>query len=239
MVFVNKRRTWIASYQLNGGDLVEIVNEAVQTEKFQDNTVLYQDDYYLIVSKPPGIVTNGENSLETKLRIYPGYRNLQAVHRLDKNTTGAVLFAKNEEAFHHMKSLFKKQLVKKVYRAIVKGRVKKDTLTLNSPVRGLKAASHIKTLKKGLGVSYIEIEIETGRLHQIRIHLASVGHPIIGETEYDRKPIMNSVLRQINRQMLHAYHISFPHPYIQKLLTITADIPADFKQYLKLLGLEE
>jgi len=86
---------------------------------------------------------------------------------------------------------------------------------------------------------YLEVNIETGRTHQIRIHLTSIGHPVIGETEYDRKPIEHPLLRQIRRQMLPAYQISFVHPYTQKTVSITADIPEDFNQYLKLLGLVE
>lgn len=237
LVFVNKRRVWIASYQLHKGDVVEILTKEVKSQKFQKSTILYKDDHYLVVSKPPAIVTNGPESLESNLRVYFQDNHIQAVHRLDKDTSGAVIFATNKDAFERMKELFKKNLLKKVYRVIVRGSIGKQTFTIDSPIHGQKAMTHVRLLKKGKDASYLEVNIETGRTHQIRIHLTSVGHPVIGETEYDRKPIERPLLRQIRRQMLHAYQISFIHPYTQKIVSITAETPGDFNQCLKLLGL--
>ncbi|MCF6153979.1 MAG: RluA family pseudouridine synthase [Candidatus Brocadia sp.] len=237
LVFVNKRRIWIASYQLHKGDVVEILTKEVKSQKFQKNAILYKDDHYLVISKPPDIVTNGPESLESNLRVYFKDNHIQAVHRLDKDTSGAVIFATNKDAFERMKELFEKNLMKKVYRVIVKGGVGKQTFTRDSPIHGQKAVTHVRLLKKGKDASYLEVNIETGRTHQIRIHLASVGHPVIGETAYDLKPIEHPLLRQIRRQMLHAYQISFIHPYTHKTISVTADIPDDFRQCLKLLGL--
>lgn len=108
MVFVNKRRVWIASYQLHKGDVVEILTKEVKSQKFQKSTILYKDDHYLVVSKPPAIVTNGPESLESNLRVYFQDNHIQAVHRLDKDTSGAVIFAMNKDAFERIKELFKK-----------------------------------------------------------------------------------------------------------------------------------
>ena len=129
--------------------------------------------------------------------------------------------------------------MKKVYRVIVRSGVGKRSFTMNTPIKGQRAVSHVKLLKKDKDASYLEVDIETGRTHQIRIHLASVGYPVIGETEYDRKPIEHQLLRQIRRQMLHAYQIFFVHPYTQRMVSVTAAIPDDFNQCLKLLGLVE
>ncbi len=235
LVFVNKKRVWIASYQLQRGDVVEILTKETAPQKFQKDAILYEDDSYLVVSKPPDIVTNGPESLERKLREYFKDNHIQAVHRLDKDTSGAVIFAMHRDAFERMKELFKKNLVKKVYRVIVKGGVGKKTFTIDTPIRGQKAVTHAKLLTKGKDASYLEVNIETGRTHQIRVHLASIGHPVIGETEYDRRPVEHPLLRQIRRQMLHAYQISFIHPYTQKAVTVTADIPDDFQPCLKTL----
>ncbi|HHT9115674.1 MAG: RluA family pseudouridine synthase [Planctomycetes bacterium] len=237
MVFVNKKRAWIASYQLNKGDVVEVITREIKPQEFEKDCILFKDNHYPIVAKPPDIVTNGPDSLEEQLRTYFQDNHIQAVHRLDKDTSGVVIFAMNEDAFERMKTLFKKNLMKKVYRVIVRGSVGKQTFTINTPIRGQQAVTHVKLLKRGKEASYLEVNIETGRTHQIRIHLASIGHPVIGETEYDRKPIEHQLLRQIRRQMLHAYQIFFVHPYTQKMVSVTANIPEDFNQCLKLLGL--
>ena len=235
--FVNKKRTWIASYQLNKGDIIEVLTEEARQSKFQKSFILFSDNHYLIVSKPPGILTNGPDSLENDLKAHFNDNHIQAVHRLDKETSGVVIFARDKDAFERMKILFKRKLIKKVYRAMVRGSVGKQTFTIDASIHGQKAVTHVRLLKRGKEASYLEVDTETGRKHQIRIHLASVEHPVIGETEYDRNPIGNPLLRQTRRQMLHAYQISFNNPYTHKPVSVTADITTDFNQHLKLLGL--
>lgn len=239
LVFVNKKRVWIAAYHLQEGDVVEILTKKTAPQKFQKDAILFKDDSYLVVSKPPHIVTNGPESLERNLRKYFQDNRIQAVHRLDKDTSGAVLFAMNKDTFEQMKELFKKNLVNKIYRVIVKGGVGKKNFTIDTPIRGQKAVTQVRLLKMGKNASYLEVNIETGRTHQIRIHLAAVGYPVVGETEYNRKPIEHPLLRQIHRHMLHAYQISFVHPYTQQLVSVTAGIPDDFHQCLQTLGLTE
>ncbi len=231
-VFVNKRRTWIASYQLKEGDSIEIYTEESCSSAFKKNAVLFQDNHYLIVSKPAHIITNGPKSLEGELRVYFQDNHIQAAHRLDKDTSGAIIFAMNKDAFEQMKALFKKNLMEKVYRVIVRGGISKKTFTIDTPIHGQKAVTHVKLLKSGKGASYLEVSTETGRTHQIRIHLASVRHPVLGEMEYDHKPIEHQLLRQVPRQMLHAYQLSFTHPYTRKTVSVTAPLPADFNQCL-------
>ncbi len=238
-IFVNKKRTWIASYRLQKGDSVEIHTETIRSPAVQKNAILFQDIHYLVVSKPAHIVTNGHESLENELRIYFQDNHIQAVHRLDKDTSGAIIFAMNKDAFEQMKNLFKKNLIKKVYRVIVRGSVRKHTFSLDTSIQGQRAVTQVRLLKRGAGISDLEVIIETGRTHQIRIHLASAGYPVIGEMEYDRNPIEHQLMRQVPRQMLHAYQLSFVHPYTGKMVSVTAPLPADFSQYLKLLGLEE
>jgi len=234
-VFVNKKRAWIASYQLNKGDVVEIITGNANERRPLDYSVLFRDDSYLIISKPPYVLTNGPNSMETMLRKRFGNNNIKAAHRLDKNTSGAVVFAWNEDAFMAVKELFKKKFVKKIYRAIVKGCVSKKTFSLKSVINGQSAVTRIMLLESGDDSSYVEMETETGRKHQIRIHLASIGHPVLGETEYDRKAIKNTLHRQVKRQMLHAYRISFIQPFTRQKVSVRSPIPQDFVNCIKRL----
>lgn len=237
LVFVNKRRVWIASYRLNKGDVIEVVAEETPHGKSRKATPLFQDSHYLIVSKPPYLLTNGAESLETHLRKSFNNLHIQAVHRLDKNTSGVVIFAMNKDAFERMKVLFKEHLVKKIYRAIVRGDIDKRAFTIDTPIQRQRAVTRITPLRRGKEATYLEVEIETGRTHQIRIHLASIGHPVIGETEYDRKPVTHTSLRHVQRQMLHAYRVSFEHPYTHETISITDDVPDDFNQCISALGL--
>ncbi|MBM4053538.1 MAG: RluA family pseudouridine synthase [Planctomycetes bacterium] len=235
LVFVNRKRVWIASYQLKKGDNVEVLFDKTPQSEKRTYDILFQDDYYLIVAKPPDIVTNGPNSLESDLRLQLNNKHIYAVHRLDKDTSGAVIFAKNEDAFEEIKKVFKKHEIEKVYRVIVMGDVYKTTFSVNSPIGGQTAVTHVQLLKKGENSSYLEVSTETGRRHQIRIHLASIGHPVIGEAEYARKHIEDALHRETKRQMLHAYRISFEHPYTHKKISATARIPHDFAQCLRAL----
>lgn len=237
LVFVNKRRIWIASHILKRGDKVEVIAGGIKAPVFHKDAILYEDDYFLIVAKSPNILTNGPGSLETMLEKRFDDNRIQAVHRLDKDTSGAVIFARSKEAFEHLKNLFKKNLVKKIYRVIVKGHLETQLFTINTPIRGQNAVTHVKVIKSSKYVSYLEVNIETGRTHQIRVHLASIGHPVVGETEYDRKPVEISRLRSVPRQMLHAYKVSFNHPYTLKLVSVTAKVPDDFSQCLRCCSL--
>ncbi|HHT9150568.1 MAG TPA: RluA family pseudouridine synthase [Candidatus Wujingus californicus] len=237
LVFVNKRRIWIASHILKRGDKVEVIAEGIKASVFNKDATLYEDNYYLIVAKSPNILTNGPGSLEAMLKKRFDDNRIQAVHRLDKDTSGAVIFARSKEAFEHLKNLFKKNLVKKIYRVIVKGRLETPLFTINTPIRGQNAVTHVKVIKSSKYASYLEVNIETGRTHQIRVHLSSIGHPVVGETEYDRKPVEISRLRSVPRQMLHAYKVSFNNPYTLKLVSVTAKVPDDFSQCLRYCSL--
>jgi 23S rRNA-/tRNA-specific pseudouridylate synthase len=216
LVFVNRKRVWIASYQLKPGDSIEVLSGKTRQPEKKTYDILFNDDCYVIVSKPPGIVTNGQNSIERDLRTQFNRDRIQAVHRLDKDTSGALIFAKNENAFEEMKKVFKKHDIQKIYRVIVTGKICEPAFTINSPVGGQTAVTHITLLKKGKNTSYL-------------------GHPVIGETEYARKEIENILHREAKRQMLHAHRISFVHPYTKKEISVTAPISHDFIQCLRLL----
>lgn len=239
-VFINQKRVWIASYQLKLGDKVQVqmphINK-IQKESFYPKQVLYQDEQYLIVNKFAGINANGPSSLETQLREYYQSKNIEAVHRLDKDTTGALVFAKNHEAFERIKEIFEEKAIKKIYLALAMGALSSRSQTINTPVDNQKAVSHIKVLDQNRNACLLEVEIETGRKHQVRVHLAKIGHALLGEKTYFAGHLPNELLRNVPRQMLHAWKISFKQPYTQAELEIQAPLPVDFKTLAGRLGL--
>jgi RluA family pseudouridine synthase len=224
-VFVNCQRVWVASFRLKSGDIVETQD----IKKTQQYSILFEDEFLLVVNKPAGIVTNGEHSLETKLKRT--YQNIQAIHRLDKDTSGVVLFAKTSEIFEKMKKLFVRKEVYKEYAVLVQGHWPKN-MTITTPIDGESAVSHVQILRKYELYTYIRVEIETGRKHQIRIHCANAGHPVLGEKQYVQRALGAELYRQVPRQMLHAVQLKCNHPITQAELFFSAPLPDDFKKYI-------
>ena len=224
-VFVNQQRVWIAAFHLRPGDIVE----AIAPQSKQEHTVLFEDPFFVVVNKPAGIVTNGEHSLESRLQ--KKYPTLQAIHRLDKDTSGVVLFAKSKTIFESMKELFKQKDVFKEYQALVAGSISRSQ-TITAPIDGESAVSHLTVVKQHVGYTHIRVQIETGRKHQIRIHCAQIGHPVLGEKQYVLHPIGDARLRAIPRQMLHAACIRFMHPETKALVSFTAPLPDDFRKLI-------
>jgi RluA family pseudouridine synthase len=236
-VFVNKRRTWIASFKLKPGDRIELTGAAIQHQKNDTRkiNILYEDEQYLVVNKFPGILTNGEKSLETLLRKQREEKDLVAVHRLDKDTSGLVIFAKRQEFFAKIKELFQAQRVRKIYRALAVGTVTPQRFIIDTPLDGQNALTGVHVLKNNPLASYLELSLVTGRTHQIRLHLQKIGHPLIGEKLYVQNTIKDIALRQAPRQMLHAWQIEFNNPYTNKKIIVTEKEPEDFREMLKRL----
>ncbi len=231
-VFVNGRCVWIASYALKPGDLVTIVKEANFLPRIQ---ILFEDEELLIVNKPPGILTNGDQSFEKEIRDSKGYPELLAVHRLDRDTSGAVLFSKKRSIKPSLDALFVEREVDKLYEAIVEGRFPRTLSEITLPLEGKTARTLPKVVSSNAQASYLRIKIETGRTHQIRRHMLSVGHSVLGDREYKGR----GVLWPIRRQMLHASELSFFHPLTKKRLEINAPLPEDFTDCLRLFELFE
>ncbi len=207
--------------------------------------VLYEDEYYIAVNKTPGMVVHPcsyhpDGTLSNYLKHYLKTNNsIHPVNRLDKDTSGIVLFAKNEysqELFIRMK-----ERPTKVYITLVEGLLNEKQGTINKPIarkegslvercvdlhNGQEAITHYKVIKElninGNDYSLLEVSLETGRTHQIRVHMAYIGHPIVGDGLYNK----NSTTL-INRQALHAYKLCFTHPITSKSIEITAKIPDD------------
>jgi 23S rRNA pseudouridine1911/1915/1917 synthase len=240
LVFVNRRRVWMARHPLEPRDEVEIpAAAAAASSKEAPIPLLYRDADYVIANKPPGLPSNGANSVEEVLRRVLGQPTLEAVHRLDRDTSGCLWLALNPAARLAATSLFKDKQVTKTYHAIVEGRVSAGGVMITTPLDGQPATTHVKVLASTPRASHVKVLIETGRTHQIRKHLASIRHPVLGDKSYLTRAIADDRLRRAPRQMLHASGLAFRHPGTGRTVRLKAPLPGDFKGMLGALGLKE
>jgi RluA family pseudouridine synthase len=245
---INGKVECFSSKILAAGDLIELDLSAVEAKR-DALSIVYEDNDLIICNKPAGIVS--ENAAFNKL--LPFYRGtLELVHRLDKDTSGIIIAAKNKEMKEKLMDLFAKRQVRKAYLAIVDGPVKKKEGRIESHLskkfsyqgqsiwgsvskgKGLIAVTQWRCLKKGKNASLLLCEPETGRTHQLRVHLSEMGHPILGDYQYCRE--FTCPLRP-QRHLLHAFKIKFNHPSTKKLITAEASAPPDFEQALRDLDL--
>ena len=215
-----------------------------------DLDIIYEDDYLLIVNKPADIAIHPSNnhystSLSNGVRYYFDSLNLKKktrpVNRLDKGTSGIVIFAKNEYIQEELIKQMKTKEFKKEYIAVVLGTLEHKCGTIDAPIArvpgsiieryvhtsGDYAITHYEVLKNLENITLVKLILETGRTHQIRVHMKFIGHPIIGDTLYSKE---SSV---ITRQALHAYKVTFIHPITLKTVTFTTEIPNDIKKLSK------
>ena len=236
---INGRVERFATAVVGKGD--SIVFEDVQAKSKTKMEILYQDAYLLACNKPAGVASD-----DPALIPAPG---LELLHRLDKDTTGVLLWAKTPGSAKKMKELFKNRLVMKTYLAVVDG-IPKDQSghvenhsgrlhqyhgqSLWGPVeKGFLAITDWKLEKKLRHASLLCCYPHTGRTHQIRVHLSGLGHPILGDRQYGKR--FRCEFRP-SRCLLHAQKIAFTHPETNSLLEITASTPADLQEALDKLG---
>ena len=264
-VWVNRKCVWIARFALRTGDTVEVPAQVVAGAKRQGGQtsgvsrdvrrgtgdvksavqsarhvrVLWQDDVYLICDKPAGLVScDDPKSVETILREQEKIPTLEAVHRLDRDTTGCLLMAKNHAAFLAAVEVFKTHKVSKIYHAVAAGAFKFAHQVIESPIDDQPAVSRVTREAAGADASFLRVRIETGRTNQIRKHLASVRHPIIGDRVFGLKNARDPRLMQVPRQMLHASTLTLPHPMVPHgEIKAHAPLPADFRACLRLFGM--
>jgi 23S rRNA pseudouridine1911/1915/1917 synthase len=211
--------------------------------------ILFEDDYFLIVNKPAGIavhpsILHYSDSLSNGVKYYFEKIGLQKkirpINRLDKDTSGIVIFAKNEYIQECLVRQMASNVFKKKYIAILLGILEKDSGTINAPIsrkdnsiiercideNGEKAISHFKVIKRLNKLTQVEYTLETGRTHQLRVHSMFIGHPILGDSLYGKKSDL------ISRQALHAYEVSFVHPITKKEMVIFSGLPFDMQKIL-------
>jgi len=227
----------MAKHRLSRGDTVEVAPSPKETSHRKPK-ILYEDHHYLVLNKPSGVTSNGKNSLESLIRKQPGLETARAVHRLDKNTTGCLLFARNEKAFEKGITIFRKHEIKKMYHAVVTGRFPLKETTIKEEIDGKPALTGFKVLDASTPASHLLARLTTGRTHQIRKHLAAMRHPVIGDSRYSEKKLTDERIMQTPRQMLHASKMEFVQPFTGNYVRVEAPLPKDFKACLRSFGLK-
>lgn len=248
------------SYKVQVGDNITIHIPEVKETNLKPQEipieVIYEDDDIIVVNKPKGLVVHPANGnpdgtlvnaimamCKESLSGIGGELRPGIVHRLDKDTSGLLIVAKNDKAHIAMSEQIKDRKVKKIYIALVRGVIGEDEATIDMPIgrstkdrkkmavtkNGKQAITHFRVLKRYPKYTLLEIKIDTGRTHQIRVHMAEVGHPVIGDMVYSNGK--NSF--GVEGQMLHARSLEFAHPITGKTMHLIAELPQYFKKILE------
>lgn len=247
---MNGRTERFASMVLARGDHVVLnISEEKRPAPIKVNLshILYEDDSFVIYNKPAGVNSDNQGIIKLLSAYHPG---LQLIHRLDRDTTGALLLAKDPEIVGKMIQAFKQQRVRKCYIALVDGILEKDEGSIDNYLAkkhvyegqaiwgiaskgdGLHAHTDWIKIQEGRDVTLIYCFPLTGRTHQIRVHLAGIRHPILGDFQYSKKFRCSY---QPSRYLLHAFQLAFEHPLTRQTIEIKAPLPKDFLQAQKQL----
>lgn len=236
-VFVNRRRVWMARHTLRAGDVLEFPLAPPAATQARSTAVLFQDTDYVVADKPAGRLANGADSAESELRRSLDLATLLAVHRLDRDTSGCLLLAKRQDAFDRAIPLFRHRQILKLYETIVAGPIRGPEQTISTPIDGEPAMTHVRVLDSNAAASHLRVKIDTGRTHQIRKHLDSIGHPVLGDKAYGTGRDLPAECRHVPRQMLHAAALQFESPFTGKTIRVNAPLPGDFAACLRALRL--
>ena len=249
-----------ASYKVAVNDIIEIEKDEPKEISLKAENIpidiIYEDDDIVIVNKSKGMVVHPGNGnpdgtlvnaimarCKDSLSGIGGELRPGIVHRIDKDTSGLIIIAKNDKSHIDISNQIKEHKVKKTYIALVRGVIKENEATINMPIgrsnkdrikmavkrNGKTAITHIKVLKRYNNYTLLEVNIETGRTHQIRVHMAEIGFPIVGDYIYSNGKNPFGVVGQ----MLHAKRLEFVHPTTKKTVVFEAPLPEYFENVLK------
>ena len=258
-----------AGYKLKEGDRIEIIipdkPDRILIPEDIPLDIILEDENIIIVNKPPnmviypaagnrsGTLMNALISKCNKLASVGAPLRPGVVHRLDKNTSGLLVIAKDDTAYYGLVDQFKRREVEKQYMALLYGNLKKNRGEIIARIgrsdsdrkkmstrtkRGKEAITHYEVIERYQSATLAKIRIITGRTHQIRVHFASLGHPVLGDRTYGKKSSLNLGQKTVNfgRQMLHAYSLRLSHPVTGKIMEVTAQLPEDMKMAIEILG---
>ncbi|MCC0637370.1 MULTISPECIES: RluA family pseudouridine synthase [unclassified Clostridioides] len=244
------------SLKVSRGDLIEVkIEEEKANFEPQDLNlqIIYDDFDIIMVNKPPFMVVHPtkshyDNTIANGISYYIEKHKenvkIRFVNRLDMNTSGLVIVAKNAYAHHTLSTSMSENKVEKTYITVVNGIIDEDEGTINEPIyrpeedsikrvideRGQASVTHYKVVERLKNATVLEVKLETGRTHQIRVHMAHIGHGIIGDELYG---YIDGNL--INRQALHAYSLEFEQPRTKEILKFKTDIPKDMQELISKL----
>lgn len=251
------------SYKVHHDDIIEIDEPKVKEINIQAQDipieVIYEDSDIIVVNKPKGLVVHPANGnwdgtlvnaimaiCKDSLSGIGGEIRPGIVHRLDKDTSGLLIIAKNDKSHINLSEQIKNREVKKIYYALVRGIVPENEATINMPIGrsskdrkkmavikdGKEAITHFRVLERYNKYTLLEVKIDTGRTHQIRVHLSQIGYPVVGDETYSNGKNEFGV----HGQLLHAKSLDFKHPVTNEEIHLEADLPEEFKQVLVKLG---
>lgn len=238
-VFVNGKRVWMAKHTLKKGDVIEWPTPVSgKPLSKQDIPILYKDAYVVAVNKPAGLISDLEkNSVEGLLRIQEGNPEIRALHRLDKQTSGVLLFLRTSEHREAYLNLFRNKEIQKMYQALLVGPLERDEVTIRKAIDSKQTETHFRVLRRKGNFCKVECEIGTGRLHQIRRHALELGCRVAGDNTYGQHILISHIEKTLSRQMLHAFSVEFICPQGKTKVKIHAPLPADFQMAVKKMGL--
>jgi len=244
-------------YRLRVGDRVRVppvrVSTAVKTAKPAEFPVVHEDASILVVDKPAGVAVHGGSGvsygvIESLRAARPQAKLLELAHRLDRDTSGLLMVAKKRTALVGLHRMLREGEVEKLYTTIVKGVPAEDTFELSDPLHkyvtpagerrvtvregGMEARTRVRVRKRGADCSVLEVRLLTGRTHQIRVHLAHAGHPVLGDDKYGDFELNRRLAKQgVRRLFLHAGRLAFAHPVTGERLRLEAPLPADMAAF--------
>ncbi|SHF83266.1 tRNA pseudouridine32 synthase / 23S rRNA pseudouridine746 synthase/23S rRNA pseudouridine1911/1915/1917 synthase [Ornithinibacillus halophilus] len=236
------------NYPLQPGNTVTILKNkaAVKQEQLIGLTILYEDEDIIVVDKAAGLLSiasqkekkqTAHHQLMEYVRLENPLNRIFVVHRLDKDTSGVMMFAKSEKVKRTLQDNWKRIVKERTYVALVEGKVEKSEGTIASWLKetkthlmyssqekngGLRAVTHYKVLRSNKEYSLLKVQLETGRKNQIRVHMKDLGHPVVGDKKYGAKT------NPVGRLGLHAKILSFNHPTTNQLLLFKSDVPTTF-----------
>ncbi|HEY9714810.1 MAG TPA: RluA family pseudouridine synthase [Chroococcales cyanobacterium] len=259
-----------AGQKLKGGERIFVTMPPIAELDLQPENIaldiVYQDEHLAVINKPvnmvvhPGAgVTSGTlvhallYHMRDSLSGVSGVARPGIVHRLDKDTSGLIMVAKNDRAHHSLAAQIQEKTARRRYLALVEGVMPMDVGTIDKPIgrhqskrnrmalsaTGRRAVSHFQVLKRFQQFTLVQVDLETGRTHQIRVHMASLGFPVVGDLLYNQKSTGNLAARErlgLNGQALHAAALSFAHPIDERLLEFEAPLPVEFAALLETLS---
>lgn len=254
-VFVDRARVKVASRAMRPGQVIECTLGGALDRASGDvgaaardadaaalpaYRVVYEDDDLVVVDKPPGLVTaptpeSDRGNLLDLLARRPGAAPVFLVHRIDRDTSGLLVFAHSPDANRALGARFAAHDIERAYTTVVAGEVAGEARTIDRPVRGKRAVSHVRVVARLPDATRLEVRLETGRSHQIRLHLAGEGHPVLGDVQHGGERA-RTFARRPPRLALHAGVLGFVHPRTGEPVRFDSPLPDDLTAWLATLA---